>query len=55
MSHDDWKSQHDQLKEDLKKDGVTFKADEVFYHLSYDAPFVMENRRNEIWVEVQKN
>jgi len=55
MSHDDWKSQYEQLKEDLKKDGVTFKADEVFYHLSYDAPFVMENRRNEIWVEVQKN
>jgi len=53
MSQNDWHSQHDQLKSDLQQDGAKFKDNEEFYHLSYDSPWTMKNRRNEIWVEVE--
>jgi len=54
MSQDDWHSQYKLLEKDLKKDGAIIKGSGEFYHLSYDSPFVMENRRNEIWIEAQE-
>lgn len=54
MSHDDWKSQYDQLKLDLKEVGAKFNDNGEFYHLSYNSPFVLKNRRNEVWIEVNE-
>ena len=54
MSHDDWKSQYDQLVADLQLAGVKYKGPGEWYHLSYDSPWTMKNRRNEVWAEVEQ-
>ena len=54
MSHDDWKSQYDQLVADLQASGVKYKGPGEWYHLSYDSPWTMKNRRNEVWAEVEQ-
>ena len=54
MSHDDWKSQYDQLVADLQAAGVKYKGPGEWYHLSYDSPWTMKNRRNEVWAEVEQ-
>lgn len=54
MSQDDWHAQYKILEGDLKKDGAKLNPNGIFYHLGYDSPFVMKNRRNEIWIAVEE-
>ena len=54
MSQNDWRSQYYKLRSDLKKEGAKFRDNKEFSHLSYDSPWTMKNRRNEIWVEVEE-
>ena len=49
LSHDDIEDQYDELKRDLR--GEDFDS-EVFYSVGYNSPFTVENRRNEIWIQM---
>jgi len=49
LSHDDVETQYDELKRDLR--GEDFDSD-IFYSVGYNSPFTVEDRRNEIWIEV---
>ena len=52
MSHADYSSEHEKLVDDLKKEGAKFKENGEFVQVSYNSPFEMENRVNEVWIEV---
>ena len=54
MSHDDYASEHQKLLNDLKKDGAKFKKNGEFIQVSYNSPFTMENRVNEVWIEMEE-
>jgi len=52
MSHADYASEHEKLVDDLKKEGAKFEENGEFVQVSYNSPFEMENRVNEVWIEV---
>jgi len=54
MSHADYASEHQKLLDDLKKDGAKFKKNGEFIQVSYNSPFTMENRVNEVWIEMEE-
>ena len=54
MSHADYASEHQKLVDDLKKDGAKFKKNGEFIQVSYNSPFTMENRVNEVWIEMEE-
>jgi len=55
MSHNDYIAHKDKLVAALNKDGVKYKTDGEYFHIGYNSPFEMENRRNEIWIEANEN
>jgi len=52
----EWTREIDNLKSDLKKDGVTDESLnlESYYAVGYDSPFRIFNRRNEVWIKKNK-
>lgn len=48
LSHSDMETEYEQLKRDLR--GKLFDT-QGFYYVSYNSPFVTNNRRNEIWIQ----
>jgi len=48
LSYDDYHKEYETLKADLK--GKSIKEN-TYYDLSYNSPFEVRNRRNEIWIE----
>lgn len=56
MSYDDYHKHYLALKEDLKGASKTDFEDVegMFFQASYDSPFIMKNRRNEVWIQEKK-
>ena len=54
MSHDDYASEYEKLVDDLKKDEASFIESGEYIFVSYNSPFEMENRRNEVWIKVKE-
>ena len=54
MSHDDYVSEYEMLVDDLKKDEASFTESGEYIFVSYNSPFEMENRRNEVWIKVKE-
>ena len=54
MSHDDYASEYEKLVDDLKKDEASFTESGEYIFVSYNSPFEMVNRRNEVWIKVKE-
>ena len=54
----DWKDEYANLKSDLKADGIEEDKLDMncgFYAVSYDSPFKLFFRRNEVWIKRKSN
>ena len=52
FSDSDYRMKYNEFKQSLASDGLLFE-DKVWKHASYNSPWDMGERRNEIWIPVE--